>query len=107
MARKITNIIRVIIGESLSAIVDCFGQSCGAPCTTIVQALYKPGVCDGKGSCVSLESNPCSVHGCDKKLCGDECLSGDIKGWCDANGECKFSRRYIKCGKLIDLVLLL
>ena len=46
------------------------------------------GICNGKGRCVSVLENPCSVHGCEGKLCGERCLMGDIQGWCDSKGEC-------------------
>ena len=99
-------------GEHLAAIVDCFGQSCGAPCTTKNRdrGIYSPrienGVCNRNGSCVSPETNPCEIHGCDKKRCGETCLMGDIMGWCNSKGDCEFTRDNIKCGKLIDLVIL-
>jgi len=54
------------------------------------------GICDGKGSCVSPMINPCSVHGCDGKKCGDDCLMGDIMGWCDHRGTCDFAP--VECG---------
>ena len=49
------------------------------------------GVCDGEKSCVSMEMNPCSVHGCGGKKCGDECLLGDMVGVCDAEETCQFA----------------
>ena len=52
--------------------------------------MCSEGVCDGDGYCVSPEFNPCSVHGCGGKECGDECLLGDILGVCNADGECDF-----------------
>ena len=55
-------------------------------------------VCDGKGSCVSVEMNPCEAHGCEGKDCGDSCLMGDIMGWCDAAGECIFAQKP-RCGE--------
>ena len=57
------------------------------------------GVCDGDRSCVSIEFNPCSVHGCGGKKCGDECLQGDIQGVCDAEEICQFGGD-VNCGKL-------
>ena len=57
-----------------------------------------PKICDGKGHCVSLEMNPCAVHGCEGKDCGDSCLMGDIMGWCNATGECSFAQEP-RCGK--------
>ena len=57
-----------------------------------------PKICDGKGNCVSPEMNPCAVHGCEGKDCGDSCLMGDIMGWCDATGECSFAQEP-QCGK--------
>ena len=56
------------------------------------------GVCDGEGSCLSIEFNPCSIHGCGGKKCGDECLQGDIVGVCDAKQICQFGGDVI-CGK--------
>ena len=55
------------------------------------------GVCDGNGVCVSRFSNPCEVHGCDGKKCGDECLrDGDIMGFCDKDLYCDYNRK--PCG---------
>ena len=34
--------------------------------------------------------NPCDVHGCEGKKCGEDCLLGDIMGVCNKNGECDF-----------------
>ena len=61
---------------------ECAEKECGSPCSE--------GLCDGNGFCVSAEENPCAVHGCEEKKCGDSCLSGDIVGVCDADGECNF-----------------
>ena len=47
-------------------------------------------MCDGNGVCTSLEYNPCVVQGCSEKKCGEACLSEDISGVCDAEGECNF-----------------
>ena len=60
-----------------------------------------PGVCDGHGYCVSGEMNPCAVHGCGGKSCGDECLQGDIMGLCDENGICEFNPGNLNCGIFI------
>ena len=49
------------------------------------------GVCDGKGFCVDVITNPCLDHGCDKKRCGQQCVLGDIAGICDSNGKCEFN----------------
>ena len=59
---------------------ECKEKKCGELCSK--------GVCDGDGYCVNSEENPCTVQGCDSKECGDVCLIGDIKGLCNANGEC-------------------
>ena len=64
---------------------------CGAPCNAEFEGMG-PKICDGKGSCVSPEMNPCAVHGCEGKVCGDSCLMGDILGWCEATGECSFDQ---------------
>ena len=60
-----------------------------------------PGVCDRNGRCVSAMLNPCSIHGCEDKDCGEMCIMGDIAGWCDARGKCSFSPDTTKCGKSI------
>ena len=70
---------------------------CGAPCTAEFDGMG-PKICDGKGRCVSPEMNPCAVHGCKGKDCGDSCLMGDIMGWCDATGDCSFAQE-TRCGK--------
>ena len=57
-------------------------------------------VCNGEGLCVSAELNPCAVHGCEGKGCGEECLMGDIMGWCDAAGNCEYSPD-VECGNII------
>ena len=49
-----------------------------------------PSVCDGDGFCVSPEMNPCVAQGCDGKKCGDGCLSGDLRGVCNVDGDCDF-----------------
>ena len=49
------------------------------------------GICNGYGWCTDPIMNPCSVHGCRGKNCGDECLSGDVMGVCDATGNCEFN----------------
>ena len=48
------------------------------------------GVCDGFGFCVYAEENPCLEDGCSGKSCGEDCLTGDIVGTCDVNGNCDF-----------------
>ena len=75
--------------------IECTKQECGTPCegSLIEQG---GGICDGKGNCVSPRINPCSQHGCDGKKCGEDCLMGDIMGWCDHRGTCDFST--VKCG---------
>ena len=75
--------------------IECTGKECGSPCSE--------GVCDGNGFCTSPEYNLCVVHGCSEKKCGDACLSGDISGVCDAEGECNFDVDSVtlggQCGK--------
>ena len=56
-------------------------------------------MCDGNGFCVNGETNPCAAHGCDGKKCGDECLSGDIMGFCDKDLYCDYYRK--PCGNWI------
>ena len=58
----------------------------------------RSGICDGNGGCVHPLMNPCSVHGCEGKKCGDDCLSDDIVGWCDAKGNCDFQNHDPDCG---------
>ena len=70
---------------------------CGTPCNAEFEGMG-PKICDGKGNCVSPEMNPCAVHGCEGKDCGDSCLMGDIMGWCNASGECSFTQEP-RCGK--------
>ena len=57
-------------------------------------------ICNGKGLCVSEELNPCVVHGCEGKECGEECLMGDIMGWCDAEENCGFSPD-VECSNIL------
>ena len=59
---------------------ECRDKTCGQPCSE--------GICDGNGRCASPEENPCTVHGCEGKKCGESCLNGDIMGACDASGKC-------------------
>ena len=74
---------------------QCTHMECGVPCEDSM--LGKDGgVCNGNGQCVSPELNPCSQHGCDGKKCGDNCLMGDIMGWCDHRGTCEFAP--VRCG---------
>ena len=55
-------------------------------------------MCDGHGFCVPGDMNPCAVHGCDGKKCGDSCLSGDLMGTCNADGECDYESSSVDCG---------
>ena len=55
-------------------------------------------MCDGNGVCTSLEYNPCVVQGCSEKKCGEACLSEDISGVCDAEGECNFDEDSVTLG---------
>ena len=71
---------------------------CGTPCVGNFQGMGG-GICDGNGRCVEPLMNPCSVHGCEGKACGEECLMGDIMGWCDARGDCGFSPD-VECSKI-------
>ena len=71
----------------------CVGKPCGTLCPWGHCPHCRPGfgagICDNKTeSCVSAFYNPCAVHGCEAKLCGDQCLNGDIMYQCDANGYC-------------------
>ena len=75
---------------------ECTKQECGTPCVDS-KIEQGSGICDGKGNCVSPRINPCAQHGCDGKKCGDNCLMGDIMGWCDHRGTCDFSP--VKCRK--------
>ena len=85
---------------------ECEGKECGYPCT---QISGYPGICTGRleanyfleasGRCADPIENPCAVHGCDEKKCGEECLQGDIIGRCDLGGECVFDHRPLNCGK--------
>ena len=79
----------------------CTGKPCGESCIAdwdYPTSGNRPGICNGKGVCVDPLMNPCSVHGCEGKSCGDDCLSGDIMGWCDANGNCDFQNHDPDCG---------
>ena len=55
-------------------------------------------MCNKQERGVGIEENPCSVHGCKGKKCGDECFMGDITGICDASGDCKFEEK-VNCGR--------
>ena len=68
---------------------ECKDKTCGQPCSK--------GICNGNGWCVSVLENPCAVHGCEGKKCGQGCLMGDILGTCDASGNCKSSTWDIHC----------
>ena len=75
---------------------------CGKLCNNNM-AVGMPGVCDGKGQCVSAETNPCAVHGCGGQDCGESCLMGDLMGWCDEKGKCVSSQDEVKCGKCMKI----
>ena len=79
-------------------------KNCGLPCKS-KSKIMGPSICDGKGSCVAAELNPCEVHGCEGKNCGQKCLMGDMRGWCDATGNCGF-KRDVKCSNIIIFRLL-
>ena len=68
----------------------CDEQPCGRPCRIrdVGWGITQTGICDGEGRCVHLWDNPCDRNGCKGKQCGEDCLAGDIAGWCDANGNC-------------------
>ena len=55
-------------------------------------------MCNKQERCVSVEENPCLVHGCKGKECGDNCLMGDIMGYCNASGHCR-SVKSDDCGR--------
>ena len=70
---------------------QCYEQHCGKTCMIRYNNYQPPnpnGICDGKGVCIESSDSPCDVYGCEGKNCGDDCLSGDIAGWCDNNGNC-------------------
>ena len=75
---------------------NCAGASCGDECVDDSRGGFK-GICDGQGACVSPIENPCSVHGCGAKQCGERCLEGDIAGFCDSQGACNFDMRADLC----------
>ena len=54
--------------------------------------------------------NPCVMQGCDGLKCGDECLSGDILGFCNANGICSSNvdQETIReqCGKFEEILII-
>ena len=58
-------------------------------------------MCDNEGYCVSPEMNPCAMHECNEKECGDSCLIGDIIGACNKDGECEIDISSIDCGNFI------
>ena len=62
----------------LTASNECLNKPCGELCSV--------GICNGNGRCVDVIENPCEVQGCEGKKCGEDCLSGDILGVCDASG---------------------
>ena len=71
----------------------CVGKPCGTPCPLGHCPDCRPGfgagICDNETeSCVSAFYNPCAVHGCEGKMCGEKCLMGDLMNECDANGDC-------------------
>ena len=76
------------------------GKKCGESCK-FGDGGMGGGVCSGgqKGRCVSVEMNPCSCHGCkDCGLkCGEECLVGDMVGYCSRNSTCEFSETTLDC----------
>jgi len=74
-------------------------KECGEPCIGDLHHLGHGEVCDGYGDCVSVEFNPCTEQGCWGKLCGEECLVGDIQGTCDSEGECRFTFDKEECPK--------
>ena len=62
-------------------------------------------MCDGNGFCVNGETNPCAVHGCDGKKCGDRCLrDGDIMGFCNKFLDCDDIKK--SCGISILTIFL-
>ena len=58
-------------------------------------------MCDNEGYCVTPETNPCAVHDCNEKECGDLCSTGDINGACNTDGECDIDISSINCGNFI------
>ena len=75
---------------------ECTEQECGVHCENS-ELGKEGGICDGGGHCVHPLTNPCSQHGCDGKECGDDCLMGDVLGWCDSQGTCSSSP--VQCGE--------
>jgi len=90
-------------GSCKASIPDCpdeckignVPKKCGEPCKD-------DGICDGEGWCVSVLENPCEVHGCEGKRCGEECLMGDIMGNCNKEGQCDFNLNPTACAKPQD-----
>ena len=76
-------------------VFSCEGKECGVMCDEEYM------VCDGHGSCVFAESNPCLKHGCDGLNCGDVCLMGDIIGLCDVRLKCMLEGENLGCGKIL------
>ena len=81
----------------------CERKECGVPCEDSMMGGYS--VCNGKGQCVAGELNPCEQHGCDGKKCGENCLMGDIMGWCDHRGTCDYIQENVKCGNKIKKLI--
>ena len=82
----------------------CNGRLCGTPC---YHKNGDKGVCNGKGYCVSEEDNPCTLHGCGEKQCGDRCVQGDLVGVCDAKGQCEYDIERVICGISISTTIFL
>ena len=84
----------------LTASNECLNKPCGELCSV--------GICNGNGRCVDVIENPCEVQGCEGKKCGEDCLSGDILGVCDASGICESNINAVQCQSnfnLIDIIL--
>ena len=93
----IKNLILLSILEPITIYrTNCIGARCGDECVDDSRGGFK-GICDGQGACVSPIENPCSVHGCGGKQCGERCLEGDIAGFCDSQGTCNFDMRADLC----------
>ena len=92
----------------MNKVTSCKKKTCGEPCNLSLEPRpnlkQEIGVCDGIGHCRHLMENPCAVHGCDEKKCGEVCLNGDIQGWCDNEGKCEPSFMKPVCGRIIIIL---
>ena len=61
-----------------------------------------PGRCDKHEQCVDELLYPCAFHGCAGKKCGEDCLMGDIMGFCDSDENCMYHPSDIDCGNTFN-----